>query len=165
MRLKMVYNAKYNRWVSRNGLVYRYCKGKDKLVLCADIKHNVGYVLVSVKKTEHTNLMLKHRLVWETFNGEIPDGLEIDHIDTNKENNDLSNLRLVTKKQNMNNPLTLKKLREISKCKNKFKPFTSEFARKFKEHFNLDEITDKTFYYKEKRWYKNHGKKCRWEDD
>ena len=154
----MIYNAKYNRWVSRNGLVYRYCKGKDKLELCADIKHNVGYVLVSVKKTKHCNLMLKHRLVWETFNGEIPDGFEIDHIDTNKENNDLKNLRLVTKKENMNNPLTLKRLRHW-----RTRAFTSEFARKFKEHFNLDEITDKKFYYKEKRWYENHGKKCRWE--
>ena len=161
----MVYNAKYNRWVSRNGLVYRYSKGKDKLELCADIKHNVGYILVSVKKTTHQNLMLKHRLVWETFNGEIPNGYEIDHIDTNKENNDLRNLRLVTKKENMNNPLTLEKLREVNKCKGKIKPFTSEFAIKFKEHFNLDEITDKSLYYREKQWYKNHGKKCRWEDD
>ena len=44
-----------------------------------------------------------HRLVWETFNGEIPEGMVIDHIDGNRSNNALSNLRLVTQSENMNN--------------------------------------------------------------
>lgn len=33
--------------------------------------------------------------------------MEIDHIDTNKDNNNLSNLRLVTRTENVNNPLTI----------------------------------------------------------
>jgi len=50
-----------------------------------------------------------HGLVWEAFNGKIPEGLEIDHIDNDKNNNNLSNLRLVTRRDNMkkmleNNP-------------------------------------------------------------
>lgn len=47
-----------------------------------------------------------HRVVWEVFNGEIPPGKEIDHIDTCPSNNDLSNLRLVTSKENSANPIT-----------------------------------------------------------
>jgi len=39
-------------------------------------------------------------LVWEAFNGKIPAGLEIDHIDRDKHNNTLSNLRLVTHSEN-----------------------------------------------------------------
>ena len=42
-----------------------------------------------------------HRLVYETFNGPIPEGLKIDHIDGNRTNNALSNLRLVTQSENM----------------------------------------------------------------
>ena len=37
-----------------------------------------------------------HRFVWAYFNGEIPGGYEIHHRDFNKENNDISNLELLT---------------------------------------------------------------------
>lgn len=42
-----------------------------------------------------------HRLVWESFNGEIPNGYEVNHIDGNKENPRLDNLELVTRAGNM----------------------------------------------------------------
>lgn len=36
-----------------------------------------------------------HRYVWEKYHGEIPDGYEIHHIDHDKSNNDISNLKLM----------------------------------------------------------------------
>jgi hypothetical protein len=42
-----------------------------------------------------------HRLVYETFSGNINSGFEIDHIDGNKHNNDITNLRAVTRSENM----------------------------------------------------------------
>lgn len=47
------------------------------------------------------------RIVWEAFNGAIPDGMVIDHINTNPSDDRLINLRCVTQKENCNNPLTL----------------------------------------------------------
>lgn len=41
-----------------------------------------------------------HRLVWETFNGPIVNNLTIDHIDCNRQNNNLSNLQLLTRAEN-----------------------------------------------------------------
>lgn len=38
-----------------------------------------------------------HRAVWEHFNGEIPKGYVVHHVDLNPENNDISNLTLLTK--------------------------------------------------------------------
>lgn len=43
-----------------------------------------------------------HRLVWILVNGEVPDGLEINHLDENKENNSIDNLSLTSHKENAN---------------------------------------------------------------
>ncbi len=44
-----------------------------------------------------------HRIIWEMHHGLIPKGKEIDHIDRQKGNNKLHNLRLVTPTQNCQN--------------------------------------------------------------
>lgn len=45
-------------------------------------------------------LQYVHRLVWQTFKGEIPQGLEIDHIDGNPRNNNLTNIQLLSRRDN-----------------------------------------------------------------
>lgn len=46
----MKYNANYDRWVSKDGLVYRYSKTKDKLVLCKASLLRCGYLTISIGK-------------------------------------------------------------------------------------------------------------------
>ncbi len=46
---------------------------------------------------------LVHRVVWRIVNGQIPDGMQIDHIDGNGKNNNVENLRLVTCAMNQRN--------------------------------------------------------------
>lgn len=48
----------------------------------------------------------EHILKWVFFNGEIPEGYEIDHINGNKQDNRLENLQCVTHPQNCNNKNT-----------------------------------------------------------
>jgi hypothetical protein len=55
-----------------------------------------GYVGIFIKGTYH----FAHRIIWEMHNGEIPSGLTIDHVDRNRSNNNISNLRLCTFQQN-----------------------------------------------------------------
>ena len=65
-------------------------------------KKNNGYLKCIVRK--HGQPGVKgyhvHRFIWESFNGLIPDGKEINHIDGNKKNNKLQNLQLLTHQQN-----------------------------------------------------------------
>mgnify|MGYP003419942989 CR=1 FL=1 len=152
----MKYNEEYGRYVTKEGLVYYYDKRADKLVLCKQCIGTHGYCVVQTKKRK---TVLVHRLVWETFNGPIPDGLQIDHQDTHKDNNALSNLKLCTGKENMSNPLTKQHL--FGRDNAKGKP-TSEFGRKFKEHYGLSQYQDMKLYKREFAWYKKY-KKCRWE--
>ena len=42
-----------------------------------------------------------HRDLWEAFNGCIPKGLEVNHINLNRQDNRLENLELVTHQQNI----------------------------------------------------------------
>jgi len=44
--------------------------------------------------------LMVHRAIWVMHNGEIPDGYIIDHIDRNRANNKIENLRLVTPTEN-----------------------------------------------------------------
>lgn len=44
---------------------------------------------------------LVHRVVWEAFNGPIPEGLDIDHIDGNPKNNALENLQAISHRKNI----------------------------------------------------------------
>lgn len=64
---------------------YAYFGG---LAFCRDDK--TGYYLNS---TTHQRL---HRAVWESVYGQIPDGMQIHHIDHDKGNNEPDNLELLT---------------------------------------------------------------------
>ena len=185
----MKYNAKYNRYVTKGGLVYRYNAKKDRLIQCKLSCCN-GYLIVCVSKPKICNIKV-HRLVYETFVGEIPQECEIDHINTVSADNRLENLRCVTHKENVNNPLTRIHISKALKGKpawNKGKPSwnkgkhlseetkrkmseslkgkaRSEFGRKFKEHFGITNCENPKLYNTERMWYSNHNKTCRWEKD
>jgi hypothetical protein len=61
--------------------------------------HGEGYLTVSVGSKSH----LMHRLIWIYHHGDIPNNKELDHIDGNRANNRLENLRLVDRSRNNKN--------------------------------------------------------------
>ena len=99
--LPIPFNKTY--FACSNGKIYNK-RGKE----IGKAKKNC-YAFVSIKHRE-TNKQIAyyvHRLIWETFNGNIPEGYEIDHINTNRSDNRLENLRLVTHQENCNNPISI----------------------------------------------------------
>lgn len=149
----MKYNSKYDRYVDDDLVIYRYDMNNDKLVQCKP--YNIkGYINIKTK----LGLKTAHRIIWETFVGEIPEGYEIDHINTNKTDNRLENLQIVTHKENMNNPLTRKHTSDCMKGKIK-----SSFGTKFFEHYGITKYQNVKLYNREQMWYTRHNNTCRWE--
>lgn len=64
---------------------------------CVDKKS--GYSRLRLKGS----LYLAHRIVWEMLKGPIPMGLEVDHVNHNRSDNRIENLRLVTSTENSRN--------------------------------------------------------------
>lgn len=91
--------------------------GREKILRPSTLKN--GYLQVMLYNNGKTEQLKVHRLVYEAFYGKIPEGMVIDHIDTNRQNNSVENLRCVTHKENVNNPITKKRMNEANKKKAK----------------------------------------------
>ena len=64
------------------------------------VKDN-DYSMTSVRKHGcRQKRVYVHRFVWECFNGDIPEGQVVDHINDDKQDNRLCNLQLMTQQQN-----------------------------------------------------------------
>lgn len=60
-----------------------------------------GYLWVLTTRDGKTvNVGSAHRMIWEAVHGEIPDGLQINHINGDKTDNRIANLELVTASEN-----------------------------------------------------------------
>ena len=66
--------------------------------IAGNIHRKTGHIYIRVDKTKY----LAHRLIWLWHHGEFPDEY-IDHIDGNRQNNKIENLRLATIAQNNQN--------------------------------------------------------------
>jgi hypothetical protein len=97
--------------INENGDVFSHYSQK---ILKPNANHR-GYLMVDLYKNGKVRKGIIHRLVAITF---IPNPFnlpEVDHIDTNRKNNNVSNLRWCTRKDNCNNPISLKHAGESRK--------------------------------------------------
>ena len=82
---------------------------KDGFLFWKDTYGQKSEIAGHIEKRGYTNISINgkkyraHRLIWTYHNGKIPSGLVVDHIDCDKTNNKIENLRLATRKQNAYN--------------------------------------------------------------
>lgn len=103
------FDGKYT--ITDSGDVFSYCYNrKRKLKPQKASQSKKGYYQVRLhspqvnkKLGKHTygKLYYIHRLVWETFKGDIPQNKQIDHIDGDTSNNHIDNLQVLTPRNNM----------------------------------------------------------------
>lgn len=106
-----------------------------------------GYVMLSVGTSgKGGKLYYAHRVAWEMIYGEIPEGLEIDHIDRNPSNNRISNLRLVTSEGNSFNTGGWKNASSTFKgvywCKEKLKWVAQFNCKDYRKHLGYFDSED-----------------------
>lgn len=82
--------------ISNDGFVW---SEKTNRVIKAAI-NKPGYSYVNIRCNGKTKPYAIHRLVAEAFIGEIPENMVIDHINSNKNDNSVENLRIITRKSN-----------------------------------------------------------------
>ncbi len=113
MNLKPIpnYEGLYSLDLNTNQVYSHYLKRYKKLNT-----HNDGYFEIHLYKNNKQKIFKLHRLIYEIHNGTIPDKMCIDHIDNNKQNNNIENLRLATKQQNKMNTKTQKNNSSGHKC-------------------------------------------------
>lgn len=70
-------------------------------ILKPSISHR-GYYIVALSKNSIVKTYRVHILVYEAFNGPIPENMQVNHINEIKTDNRLSNLNLMTAKENCN---------------------------------------------------------------
>ena len=84
--------------ISDTGIVRNYLT-KDEIIA---FDNNYGYWQVQLRDSSGKRKALYvHRLVYSNFCGEIPEGFEVHHINYDSSKNHLSNLALVTRKENV----------------------------------------------------------------
>jgi hypothetical protein len=66
-------------------------------------KETQGYIRVTLTSDEGKQKVWQlHRLIWTAVNGEIPDDMEINHMDENPMNNSIANLNMLSHRDNVN---------------------------------------------------------------
>ena len=90
------YEGKYK--ISSTGKVWSNSHKKEMA-----LQSHLGYYSVILQKDKTMARKRVSRLVYEAFREPIPKGLQVDHIDRNKKNNNVENLRCVTAFENQFN--------------------------------------------------------------
>lgn len=85
-------------YVTKDGLIFKL-KGRwrdgTKHLEPASTGYNHGYLRTCTRPRYQV-----HHVVWRAFNGEIPPGMQVDHIDNVRSHNAIDNLQLMTPSEN-----------------------------------------------------------------
>lgn len=135
------WNEEYEVYVSDDGHVYNKKMKEYKLQ-----PYKSGYLRLRKHLAGKQIDKLVHRVVYETFVGEIPNGFEIDHINRINTDNRLCNLRCVDRFENIRNRDDV----------------VTDFGLKYRKHYGYSKKENPAQYNREFKWFKKHSK-CRWE--
>ena len=101
--IEKYYISKCGKVLSTKSCNGKYKKGKEYRKLMKLYINEDGYLNLDLCINKKKFGKKIHRLVAETFLVDFDEKLQVDHIDNDKLNNDLTNLRMVTRSENQRN--------------------------------------------------------------
>ena len=151
-------NSKYS--VSNDGLSRNDKTGR----ILKQTTNNKGYSVVHLSNDGTVTAHLTHRLVAEAFIDNPDNKPYVDHIDTNRQNNCVDNLRWCTPSENNQNPASKTRMKRgkikavvgVNIETNEIVSYPSANAAKvdgFNKNYIYDCCKGKKEYYKGYRWY------------
>ena len=105
-----------------------------------------GYFYVHLQNGDKKENFTVHSLVATAFLEKNGEKLDVDHIDCNRKNNVVTNLRWCTRGENMLNPITNKRMRETLKRKTK----TEEWKKHHEKMNNMSKTLES-----KKKWHES----------
>jgi len=147
-------NCVYDYEISNFGNVRRKLLNGNYKYVNGSI-NNRGYKYFQVMREKKRINFLYHQLIAKCFIGDRPDGLVVDHIDRNKLNNNIENLRYITQNENMKN--TDNYVSEIQETEPIIRK--SLIARRYRETQGQKLLDNKKEYYKthKENWKDENG--------
>lgn len=100
---------------------------------------NSGYMCTDLWSRNKPKKLSVHRIVARVFLGKCPKGYEVDHIDGDKKNNHVSNLRYIPMQENRGSPNTGGNQHDAVKVKSKVDGVIKIFdcIKQFREFYNI----------------------------
>lgn len=106
MNMKLIQKTdRIEKYVCEDGNIVVITKG-GKIKISKGGKSKNGYYITGTNE----GFKYVHRLVFENFVCKIPKGFEINHVDGDRANNSIVNLEIVTRQQNLSDPIRRKRL-------------------------------------------------------
>ena len=142
-------NHKYE--INEDGTIFRNIKTKKENKIKLDMHHSkTGYYTTFIHLNgrtpeEYTKRITIHKVVAECWLGECPEGMEVDHIDRNSRNNHYTNLRYVTKNEQMKNRdhtnISKRGTQNLEEARKQRMVKIKLCNKDTKEHFKFESIT------------------------
>ncbi len=108
LEFRKIPSLKYLYEISEDGRIMRNAKSKKQIAIRLDTHHSqpgyyAAWTCCTLNGVRKVRRHMIHKLVAECWLGPCPEGMEVDHIDRNSRNNHYSNLRYVTRSEQMKN--------------------------------------------------------------
>jgi HNH endonuclease/Homeodomain-like domain len=91
--------------IDEEGCIWRHATiqhGKLDVPRRSESVKSKGYLALTLQMPDgRVRSVMAHRVIWEWAHGPIPEGLQINHKDLNKQNNRMDNLELMTNLENI----------------------------------------------------------------